>query len=126
MDQACTMQLNALLIRYDGEVSLCCQDDECTFGLGNVFDKSIAEIWGSDKHRGIIDKVTKPGGRREFDLCKKCYIFSGFQDETLSFGKQVARKVKSILMKSNEFAWEKGLINVRNKNSIATIAEKIF
>jgi radical SAM protein with 4Fe4S-binding SPASM domain len=126
LDQACDTRLDALLVRYDGEVSLCCQDDECTFGLGNVFEKPIAEIWGSEKHKNIIDSVTKPGGRHNFKLCSKCYIFSGFQDEALSFRKRIFRKAKYILMKTNEAAWKKGLINIKLKNTINTQAEKIF
>ncbi len=126
LDQPCDTRLNSLLIRYDGEVSLCCQDDECTFGLGNVFEKPIAEIWGSKKHKNVINTVTKPGGRYKFELCSKCYIFSGFQDEALSFRKRIFRKAKYILMKTNDFAWEKGLVNIRIKNAINSEAEKIF
>jgi len=125
-DQPCDTRLDALLIRYDGEISLCCQDDECTFVLGNVFEKPIAEIWGSEKHKNVIDMVTKPGGRHKFELCSKCYIHSGFQDTKLTIGKRIVRKAKYILLKTNEFAWEKGLINVRMKNAVNTQAEKSF
>ena len=44
LDLPCTRRLTALLIRYDGEVSLCCEDDTCTFDLGNVFTQRIEEI----------------------------------------------------------------------------------
>jgi radical SAM protein with 4Fe4S-binding SPASM domain len=65
-----------LLIRYDGEVSLCGQDDHCRFGLGNVFEQSLRDIWWSEKHRGIVRSLERPGGREGYALCSTCYMRS--------------------------------------------------
>jgi len=61
-----------LRIRYDGEVSLCCEDDQCNFNFGNVFNSTIEEIWWSEKHVKIVKSLRKPGGRKLYPLCKKC------------------------------------------------------
>jgi radical SAM protein with 4Fe4S-binding SPASM domain len=65
---------NGLRIRYDGEVSLCCEDDQCKFNLGNVFNSSLEDIWWSEKHVKIIKELRKPGGRKKYPLCRKCAL----------------------------------------------------
>jgi len=65
---------NGLRIRYDGEVSLCCEDDQCTFNLGNVFESTLEDIWWSEKHVNIIKTLRKHGGRKNYPLCKKCAL----------------------------------------------------
>lgn len=65
-----------LLIRYDGNVSLCGQDDRCTFGLGNVYEKSIGEIWWSEKHIRIVKSLQLPMARKKYQLCSTCYMRS--------------------------------------------------
>ena len=63
-----------LQIRYDGEVSLCCEDDQCNFKLGNVFDSAIKDIWWSEKHIEIVNPLKSTGGRNLYPLCKNCVI----------------------------------------------------
>ena len=65
---------NRLLIRYDGEVALCCEDDRCDFNLGNVFDTPIKDIWWSEKHIKIINSLKNKGSRKLYDLCKNCLV----------------------------------------------------
>ena len=63
---------NGLRIRYDGEVSLCCEDDLCTFKLGNVFDSSIKDIWWSEKHIEVVNSLKNKCGRNAYRLCRGC------------------------------------------------------
>jgi MoaA/NifB/PqqE/SkfB family radical SAM enzyme len=77
LDLNCTGPLRALLVRYDGEVSLCCQDDEATFNLGNAFETPIDEIWWSDKHVGIAKALLEPKSRHQFPLCSQCFRKQG-------------------------------------------------
>ncbi len=65
-----------LLIRYDGNVSLCGQDDRCTFNLGNVYEMSIKEIWWSRKHIQIVKSLQLPMARNKYGLCSTCYMKS--------------------------------------------------
>jgi len=64
---------SGLRIRYDGEVSLCCEDDLCTFKLGNVFDSSIKDIWWSEKHIKIVNSLKAKRGRNEYPPCRNCF-----------------------------------------------------
>jgi|GEM_PF-1110234 len=73
----CFWPMYGLWIRYDGEISLCCEDDQCNFGLGNVFDTSIKDIWLSKKHIEIAKNLKKFNGRLNYELCRKCN-FDGF------------------------------------------------
>lgn len=63
-----------LRIRYDGNVSLCCQDDQCVFDLGNVFDTPIKDIWWSKRHIEIVNSLKAPGNRILYPLCRDCVI----------------------------------------------------
>jgi len=70
---------NGLRVRYDGEVSLCCQDDQCKAKLGNVFKSSIKDIWWSKKHIKIVNTLKSPGGRKLVSVCKNCVSGPGKQ-----------------------------------------------
>ncbi len=73
LKKPCILIDRKLLIRYDGEVSLCCEDDNCTFGLGNVFQQNIDEIWWSKKHLMIRANLSKRDGKLKYRLCRSCY-----------------------------------------------------
>jgi radical SAM protein with 4Fe4S-binding SPASM domain len=76
----CLWPMWGLWIRYDGELSLCCEDDQCRFGIGNVFDKSIKDLWLSKKHIEIVNTLKKNNGRLNFELCKKCYYLGNISN----------------------------------------------
>ncbi|MBX3012264.1 MAG: SPASM domain-containing protein [Caldilineaceae bacterium] len=67
----CTQPVMRLIVHYDGEVALCCQDMIDDFGLGNAFETPIREIWYSEKHIQIIKDLEK-GLRTNYALCTKC------------------------------------------------------
>jgi MoaA/NifB/PqqE/SkfB family radical SAM enzyme len=73
----CLWPLIGLWIRYDGEICLCCEDDQCTFGIGNVFKNSIKEIWFSKNRIDIVNNLKRKNGRLNYDLCKRC-CFTGY------------------------------------------------
>ncbi len=93
LDLPCTRRLTALLIRYDGEVSLCCEDDNCNFNLGNVFEQSIEKMWWSKKHIDIVKDLQKPGSRHHYKLCKKCYKGYG-KENRLTFKQNIKNQLK--------------------------------
>jgi radical SAM protein with 4Fe4S-binding SPASM domain len=72
LDMPCYAQ-DELLIRYDGNVSLCCQDDPCEFDLGNAFERPLEEIWWSEKREQITQTLHRAGGRRLLGPCSTCY-----------------------------------------------------
>ena len=99
LDLPCTRRLSGLLIRYDGEVSLCCEDDACEFELGNVFRQSIKDIWWSEKHINIVEDLQNAGSRHNYNLCSKC--FKGYkkaiESEKPKFITKIRKLVKSII-----------------------------
>lgn len=73
LELPCLQPSRMMLVRYDGEVSLCCEDDQCHFNLGNIFEKSLEEIWWSYKHIRIATILQKAGSRHHFARCSQCY-----------------------------------------------------
>ena len=67
----CHRPLVRMLIQYDGEVCLCCEDITGAFGLGNVYTGSLADIWFSDRHTRIARDLVA-GQRARYDLCRGC------------------------------------------------------
>jgi len=80
----CLQPMCYLSIRYDGELTLCCEDDQCMFGIGNVFEKSIKDLWLSKKHIEIVNTLKKNYGRLNFELCKRCNML-GYYSYKYSF-----------------------------------------
>lgn len=83
----CTAGIDALIINYDGEVYVCerfCSNRE--FSIGNMHEKSLTEIWNSDR----IKQFSYPSKQRfagtscekcdKFDYCIRqrglCYVHS--------------------------------------------------
>jgi radical SAM protein with 4Fe4S-binding SPASM domain len=67
----CHRPLIRMLIQHDGEVCLCCEDTSGAFQLGNVYDRSIEELWFSERHVEIIETLIA-GRREDYDLCRNC------------------------------------------------------
>lgn len=97
LDLPCTNRTCSFLIRYDGNVSLCCQDDLCQFDLGNVFQQRLEEIWWSEKRARIINELKKPGGRSKFELCSVCYITKRPRKQNTRVLFKKLRKVRALL-----------------------------
>jgi radical SAM protein with 4Fe4S-binding SPASM domain len=70
----CYWPITGLLIRYDGEVQLCCEDNKCELELGNVFNSSLKDIWWSQKHIDVICALKYSNGRRKYSLCRECKL----------------------------------------------------
>jgi MoaA/NifB/PqqE/SkfB family radical SAM enzyme len=70
----CYMPAEKFLIRYDGRISLCCEDDLCSIDLGNAFEQKLEELWWSPRRVAITADLLKFGGRRKFALCRSCYL----------------------------------------------------
>lgn len=78
LDRPCFSPKYQLLIRYDGEVALCCEDDTCELSLGNAFREKIEDIWWSQRHIDIALDLRTPGNRGKYPLCRSCYVFFGW------------------------------------------------
>lgn len=69
----CRRPIRRLIVHYDGNVALCCEDMKDAFGLGNAFETPIEEIWQSERHRQIVDDLER-GLRERYPLCARCPI----------------------------------------------------
>ncbi len=72
VEETCTYYSQMLIIGYDGTVLHCCDDYVGHFGLGNVHTASIKEIWENEVHRKLVNDLSKPGGRKNYEFCKTC------------------------------------------------------
>lgn len=61
-----------LIIDHRGEMLLCCDDIEGLWDLGNAENMTLEELWWSDKHVKIMEILSQPGGREEYDYCFNC------------------------------------------------------
>jgi hypothetical protein len=49
----------------------CCEDIHGAFGLGNVFQQSLAQLWYSERHQQIVKDLVA-GKREKYSLCRNC------------------------------------------------------
>jgi radical SAM protein with 4Fe4S-binding SPASM domain len=69
----CHNPILKLLIHYNGNVALCCEDMREEFDLGNAFEQSLWNLWYSEKHVRIARDL-KEGKRHLYSLCSQCPI----------------------------------------------------
>ena len=60
------------IIGYDGKMMLCCDDIAASFDLGNARAVSLSELWFGDTHREVLEVLSHPGGRENYELCRNC------------------------------------------------------
>lgn len=68
---SCPRALNAMTIRYNGDVVLCCFDPFGEVTFGNLNTETIEEIWQSERHREYQMKH-KEGRGNEMPMCEQC------------------------------------------------------
>ncbi len=68
----CTRYNRMFIISFTGEVLHCCDDYAGHFGLGNVNEKSLREIWYSEKHQKLVETLSQRGGRKQYPYCSIC------------------------------------------------------
>jgi radical SAM protein with 4Fe4S-binding SPASM domain len=67
----CHRPLVRMIIRHDGGVSNCCEDTSGAFDLGSIHERSLEELWWSERHREVLADLV--AGRRErYPLCRSC------------------------------------------------------
>ncbi len=66
----CWKMWSSAVITWDGQVVPCCFDKDASHSLGNVSEKTFAEVWNSDKYNNFRQTLLK--GREHIDICKNC------------------------------------------------------
>lgn len=70
----CTRPFRELSFRYDGSVSLCCNDFRGQYPIGNIMELSIEEIWQHKRFNAA--RIMLYAGRRSFTPCFGCNAVS--------------------------------------------------
>lgn len=66
----CNRPYYGVTINWDGDVVACCYDYEGFYNFGNVFKKSIKEIWHSEKYNNFRKQLLK--NRKKMPICREC------------------------------------------------------
>jgi len=69
----CTNIWYSLTILWDGSVSPCPQDWYNEFSLGNIKDRSLSEIWNSEKMVYLRKSIAK-GEFQKIKICRECNL----------------------------------------------------
>lgn len=67
----CRMIYKTAQVYYDGRVTPCCYDYNCTMDIGNVNDAPIEEIWTGEKAQHYR-KLHEEGRMAEIPICRGC------------------------------------------------------
>jgi radical SAM protein with 4Fe4S-binding SPASM domain len=67
----CHRPMIRMVIRHDGEMLNCCEDTHGAWGLGNVHERPLAELWYSERHASVIRDLVA-GRRDKYPLCRQC------------------------------------------------------
>jgi radical SAM protein with 4Fe4S-binding SPASM domain len=66
----CHHPFRQLVIHWDGNVPLCCNDWASVYNCGDVHEQTIEEIWQSDAMGAAREKLIR--GERDFGACDGC------------------------------------------------------
>jgi radical SAM protein with 4Fe4S-binding SPASM domain len=67
----CSRPLLRMIVRHDGEMCNCCEDLHGDFKLGNVYQRSLEDLWFSGRHMKIVADLIA-GHREKYSLCRNC------------------------------------------------------
>lgn len=70
----CARPFRELSFRYDGSVSICCNDFRGEYPIGNIMEKDIDEIWQDKKFKAA--RILLYAGKRTFTPCLGCNALS--------------------------------------------------
>lgn len=74
----CPEVYHKLSINWDGTVTACCSDYDGKMIIGNINDKSLAEIWKTSKMNEYRRRLAE-NRFDDFELCSKCYDYAELQ-----------------------------------------------
>lgn len=66
----CSRPFREMSFRYDGSVSICCNDFRGEYPIGNIMEKTIEEIWHDKKFKAA--RIMLYAGKRTFTPCLGC------------------------------------------------------
>ena len=73
--ETCMNIWERMTVHWNGDVSMCCEDVDGDYTVGNLSEMTIKEAWNSKK-LSHFRKLHKENRFREIALCKNCDLFS--------------------------------------------------
>lgn len=61
-----------MIVNHRGQMLLCCDDLTGNFDLGTIHEKSVEELWFSEKHQNYVIELSRRGGRKIHPHCLSC------------------------------------------------------
>lgn len=121
-NKRCAMPFRELAFRYDGNVSLCCDDFRGEYPIANINDTNIVDLWNHDKFKAA--RIMLYNYSRNFKPCNGCTNISvrvGFLPDSSGQDSlpEITKKVKNLAQSvSKEGALSKIIIKRKwEKNS---------
>lgn len=78
----CIWPWKSIIIASNGDVTTCCSDLLVELELGNVFDKSIPEIWNGERFREL--RYAHSSGSKEPLICENCMERVGYGESFIT------------------------------------------
>jgi len=70
---SCEQLFQRMFIKYNGNVTVCCVDDQDEYIVGKWKNELLKDIWHSDKYTKIRD-IHSAGNYHCINMCSKCYM----------------------------------------------------
>lgn len=77
----CDVLWKAVIVLYNGDVTLCCKDYEGAMKVGNLRESSLAELWCGETYQKVR-QLHLEGRYQEFPFCHDCeawYAYEAFE-----------------------------------------------
>ncbi|TVM04134.1 MAG: molybdenum cofactor biosynthesis protein MoaB [Candidatus Brocadia sp. WS118] len=71
----CTSTFSTMIIRYNGDVTICPLDYDFKFVNGNINEQDIKDVWHHGAHFKKFRELHLQGLRDEFDFCRGCRLW---------------------------------------------------
>jgi radical SAM protein with 4Fe4S-binding SPASM domain len=70
LPRRCFRMWSSSVFTWDGWVVPCCYDKDATYKMGNINERTFADIWNSKAYDDFRKKIIH--SRHEIDICKNC------------------------------------------------------
>lgn len=71
-EMPCLQPTGQLVINWNGDVLLCCNDYYAKYCFGNLKEISVLDAWNNAQFKKYRKILRKEGGRAKIDLCRNC------------------------------------------------------
>ena len=71
-DHPCSEPQRRMIVNHRGDMLLCCDDLIGHFDLGNVRERSLEDLWFSERHQTLVRSLQQRGGRAIHSHCLSC------------------------------------------------------